>query len=155
MKLTEEQFSQVMASLECAQGESLTENRGRIRVPKGTKATIIPCGDPARRESMSVVVINLSDTGVGLLSAIPLRGGENFILRLPPMIHEPPSAILCSVMYSHNASAGAYSIGGQFTRVLAMSNNPKPEFDSAGAGGAPDINHVREVENRLNRLSLG
>ena len=154
MKLTEEQFSHLTIALGCTEGQSVQENRGRIRVPMGTRATIIPCSETGRGEITTIVVLNISDAGIGILNAVQMRAGEQFILRLPATMHQRAGAIQCSVMYSQSIPEGMWAIGrAQFVRVLTVKHDLTVEPEVL-ISREHDLAHVREVEDRLSRLSL-
>ena len=153
MKLSDEQFANAREALGC-KASGPTEHRGGIRVAMATRATIIPCSDSGRREPTAVVVLNLSDNGVGILNGVPMRNGESFILRLPAVGHRPSGAVLCTVVYSHSVSATLYSIGAQFTRIVSLPTERMTGAPSLDELAAEDLEQVRQIEQRLSQLSL-
>ena len=152
MKLTEEQFLQTIVSLGCGNENSIRENRATVRMPTGTRVTIIPCSETGRRELTTVLVLTLAETGIGILNGIAMRVGDQFILRLPSTIIQPAAAILCSVVHSQRASTGMYAISAQFTRMLTVRNeqigDPQlvPKADDLDDQG---LAHLREVDKKL------
>jgi hypothetical protein len=175
MKLTDRQLAHALAALGCSDAQS-DDDRGRVRIPPGTRATIIPCGDASRGELTTIAVLNLSNTGIGILHANSMRTGAKFILRLGATPSDPATAILCVVMYSQSFANSMFAMGAQFVRVISSARESAPEACKPQAarartsdlgevptpfGDVPDtipvnadLAHIREVEDRLSRLSL-
>ena len=153
MNLTEEQFAFSLAALGC--GDQAKENtRARTRIPLGTRATIIPCGELGRRDPETVVLLNISETGVGFLNTAQMRAGDTFILRVPPSQGKPPLNVLSTVIHAQAYATGMYAHGAAFTRVLPgrIEAAPGPIFKTVEDFADVDRAQVRVVEERLNAV---
>jgi hypothetical protein len=126
-KLSEEQFQSVTASLGVI-AAGLGKERGRdARVALSKGATIIPCEGKDRRP-FSVVVLNMSRTGLAIKDGPLLPRGTQFILRLPPHDGTPIPALLCTVIYASWGVDGSPVTGAQFSRVISA---PKASLQPA------------------------
>jgi PilZ domain len=155
MKLTDQQFKQMLAGLGAQSIER--ERRECTRIPMGARGTIISCMASGRHEPASVIVLNVSESGIGVLHPTPMRAGESFILSLAGAAGHAPSAVLCSVMHAVKIWNGMFAIGAQFSRVLSVRNDQPAasQFAQVTADlGDSDLDHVREVEGRLKQLNL-
>ena len=155
MKLTDEQFQQMLAGLG---GQSIErERRDCSRIPMGARGTIIACNASGRHDPVSVIVLNVSESGIGVLHPAMMRTGESFILSVPGAAGYTPSAVLCSVLHAQKIGNGMFAVGAQFVRVLAIRNEQPTasQFAQVTANlGDSDLDHIREVEGRLKQISL-
>jgi len=158
MTLNEEQFSLALAALGCGENSAGAEQRARTRVPMGTRATIIVFANDQWRDPDVVMVMNVSEMGIGLLGPTAMKPGDKFILRLPAANNQAASGILCTVARSQPFATGMYVNGAQYTQVLSprvmATNNSGAVFQNVDEAGEQDLSHLRLVEEQLSRLNL-
>ena len=118
MKLTAEQFEQIVAHLRSDKGRGGQQDRRRApRVGLRTLITIVPCvsgGSMARRE---VRVRDLSADGIGLLHREPLKLGTFLVSLLPRANGEPVNAVY-RVVRCHQVGDRQYLVGAKLDRVI-------------------------------------
>lgn len=115
MKLTAEQFIAIAISLQENAGSSTTGARRQPRREIEAEATIVPLAE--RPISSSVMVRDVSASGIGFLSQEKMTLDEQFVLMLPRTNGEP-SIVLCSVAFWQPLPSGLFGIGARFVRLV-------------------------------------
>src|SRR4051812_35282673 len=96
MNLSAETFQALAQSIKADAGDSKAEPRESASRILG-KALIIPCSRSGEKKPIDVHVRELSPSGISILHAKPIKGGQQFILCIAPANGAKSSAILCSV----------------------------------------------------------
>ena len=109
-------FSDLLASLREAKSEG-SDQRRRPRAELLARATLIPLRESSQPGNLSVLIRNLSPTGLGFLHEQIMSLGEEFALVLPRE-GDTPAIVLCAVASWQPLARDLYSIGAQFTRIL-------------------------------------
>lgn len=122
MTLTAEQFSAIIRSLGDAVSSPRVEKRRAARAKYRACVDVTLCAeDGTEQRRMSILLSNISLRGLGLVSHLNLRSGQQFVLHLP---HEPEGALdmLCTIVYSRSRPGGLYNVGAEFNCPIGPSS---------------------------------
>jgi hypothetical protein len=101
--------------VESGSERSLGDRRGAIRVRHRTTFVIRQILSDGVAEPVTVVLVDLSDTGVGIIHSIPLRCGDQFQIPLTRGTATSESmSLICTVMRCEMLDDGLYNIGMKF-----------------------------------------
>jgi hypothetical protein len=111
-------LAEIISYLRSARKSAGMEKRRTARMEIQHKVHVTPL-NPAGGlgESFSVITRDISLEGIGLFTARPLRGGQQFIVRLPRSEKET-AFILCTSMFCGVLADGLFTIGAKFSRVM-------------------------------------
>ncbi|HTL30500.1 MAG TPA: PilZ domain-containing protein [Tepidisphaeraceae bacterium] len=96
------------------------EKRRASRIELQAKVHISIFADGKIVRSLSAITRDISFTGIGIMSAIPLECGDTFIIQLPRQ-SKTPIYVVSRVMFSRPIADSLFTIGGEFTRELPNS----------------------------------
>ncbi len=118
--LSTQQFADLVAGLrsETNRGRG-HELRSATRIEVNCRIVIWPILDTGKvGEAQTVLARDVSLTGLGILTSVPLEAGAQFITGLPrPRLQ--PLMIRYVVRHSRELSDGIHAIGGSFEQVLS------------------------------------
>jgi hypothetical protein len=101
--------------VESATERNLGDRRGAIRVRHRTMFVIRQILSDGVGDPMTVVLVDLSDTGVGIIHSIPLRCGDQYQIPLTRGAATSESmSLICTVMRCEMLDDGLYNIGMTF-----------------------------------------
>jgi len=120
MNLTAQSFAEIVACMKTGFSGAGMEKRRASRIDVQTKVHISVFADGKIVRSLSALSRDLSFTGVGLMTAIPLERGDTFIIQLPRQ-GKPPLYLVTKVMFSRAIADSLFTIGGEFERELPNS----------------------------------
>jgi hypothetical protein len=152
VKLTAEQFQDVVDSLNAMSAPAKRGKRREARLGVRWPATIVLCDEGDKKNLQTIVVLNISVSGVGIVSAVPIDDGKRFILRIAPHSEHSVTGLQCAVAHGRKQSSGAYIIGARFERLLsgtAETPFPSTSIFAPEESESVDNAHLMLVEKRL------
>lgn len=120
MNLTAQSFAEIVASMKGSFNAAGMEKRRASRIEVQSKVHISIFADGKIVRSLTALSRDLSFTGIGMMSAIPLERGDVFIIQLPRQ-GKPPIFMVTKVMFSRAIADSLFTIGGEFERELPNS----------------------------------
>ncbi len=121
MELDEQDFQAITGCSDVRLAPWPGERRKRPRVPVGVAASVYPLeeGESGYRVSRKVHarIREMSESGVGLLSAEPFQAGETFVIGLPRK-RGPVLWMYCRSARCQSASNRMHVVGAQFERPV-------------------------------------
>jgi hypothetical protein len=120
MNLTAQSFSEVLTCLQGSGHNAGMEKRRASRLDLQAKVHISIFADGKIVRSLTAMTRDLSFTGVGLMSAIPLQRGDTFIIHLPRQ-NKPAIYVVTTVMFCRPVADSLFTVGGEFVRELPNS----------------------------------
>ena len=119
MVLTGQQFAEVMNFLRNRVGPSLagSDKRRTTRLELKSRVIIIPLRNGTPGDQVSVLTRDMSLEGIGLLTAVPLPKGMQFIALLPRSDNDTVF-VLCESMFCSVVADGMFTIGCSFVKVV-------------------------------------
>jgi len=122
MELPEKLLEDVAGSGHVKWEKIRRDKRSAARAPVGRRAMVL-----RKSGNLSVVIREVSATGVGLLSSVAMGIGDEFILCLPRQ-KKPAEPVKCRVVRRDGggSSDGGYIIGAVFTEILSDSGDITP-----------------------------
>ena len=139
MTLTSQQFAEVINYLrDRASATAGSEKRRATRMELKSKITIAPVKDGKCGERIAVLTRDLSMNGIGLLTGVALREGQQFIAALPRGENQNVF-VLCNVTHCGVVADGIFSLGCQFIQALTTQ-----AADQMQTPPSPDIVRIRE-----------
>jgi hypothetical protein len=120
MNLTAQSFAEIVACMKNGFNTAGMEKRRASRIEVQNKVHISIFAEGKIIRSLTVLSRDLSFTGIGLMSAIPLECGDTFIIQLPRQ-NKPPVYLVTKVMFSRAIADSLFTIGGEFERELPNS----------------------------------
>jgi len=139
MLISAQQFAEIVNYLRNKASVSLgSEKRRTTRMELRAKVICTPINDGMPGQRFSVLTRDLSMEGIGLLTAIPIKQGQQFIAMLPRNDAETVF-ILCDVMHCGVVADGMFALGCRYLKVLTKDLAHKIED-----AGAKDTARIRE-----------
>jgi len=117
MILSNQQFEEVLGVLRTRVPPSGSEKRRTSRMELNSQLIIMPIRDGNCPEQVSVLARDISMEGLGLLTSIPLRKGQQFVALLPRTNTET-IFVISQAMYCGVVANGMFTIGCRFLKVL-------------------------------------
>jgi c-di-GMP-binding flagellar brake protein YcgR len=120
MVLNGQQFSEVVSYLRDKVAASMagSEKRRTSRMDLKSRIIIVPVHKGPAAERISVLTRDISLEGVGLLAAVPIAKGQQFIAFLPRNETET-LFVLCEVMHCAVVADGMFTLGCQFVKIVS------------------------------------
>jgi len=119
MVLSGQQFAEIVSYLrtKSAAAPAGSDKRRTSRMELKSRIVITPIRDGAACPQASVLTRDISLEGVGLLTAVPLTKGQQFIALLPKS-DRVTIFVLCEVMFCGVVADGMFTLGCRFTKVI-------------------------------------
>ena len=133
MTLSAEQYRSIVNSLKERSTAKSTQSDKR-RAPRLTNRMHVFALMDSETRPVQTHVRDISSRGICILRKQPMKTGQQFVVQLP-RIGEPTVPILCTVVHCRPAPGDQYSIGAEFTCVLAASQ--------ASAAPADELERIR------------
>jgi hypothetical protein len=103
------------AESDAAEEKSFRDRRRSIRVRHKTTFVIRQLLSNGVAQPMTVVLVDLSETGVGIMHSVPLRCGDQFQIPLTRGAATAEAmALICTVVRCEMLDDGLYNIGMEF-----------------------------------------
>ena len=119
MVLSTQQFASVINFLRANAGVSRgSEKRRATRMGLECKIKIAPVTDGRTGAPVTVLTRDLSMEGMGIMTAVALKQGQQFVALLPVSDSET-LCVLTEVLHSFVVADGIYSLGCRFGQVLS------------------------------------
>ena len=139
MVLTAQQYAEIVNYLRNRLGPGAgSEKRRTTRMELRSRIICTPITDGMPGQRFSVLTRDISMDGIGLLTAIPIKQGQQFIAMLPRNDAETVF-VLCDVMHCGVLADGLFSLGCRFLKLLK-----KDEAHKIEDHGAKDLGRIRE-----------
>ncbi|HZK80662.1 MAG TPA: hypothetical protein VFC46_06330 [Humisphaera sp.] len=143
--LSVEQFSEIVSLLKAeANAGTDADERRQPRADLNARATIIPLRESCNFGSPTILVRNLSPSGIGFLYERPMSLDEQFALVLPRS-GDTPAIVLCAVACWQPLAKDVYGIGARYVRILRDGGDPALpiEINPNSQSFAPVLQAVR------------
>jgi len=115
MLLTAGQFKEMIASLRAPSSKGDRRKSARLQVQAST--LIAPLTANGHEEGFTVLAKDISLEGVGLLSSVALKAGQQILIHLAKEKGET-AYVVCTVMHCSEISDGVYSHGVKFEKLI-------------------------------------
>ena len=118
MRLTAEQFEQIVTSLRSDAAHGQHEKRRSPRVGLRMQVTVVPCvaGQPVKQQEMKIR--DVSADGIGLIGTEPAKVGDYFLAVFRRATKETLT-VLYRVVNCRQHTDRQYAIGAKLDRVVA------------------------------------
>ena len=156
MKLTELQLSQFCEGLGIGAAAEKPDS-SQVFVPAGARVMITPAADNGDTATITVVLLNVTQTEMAVLSTYPLHANDHFTVRVPASSHRLAQKNRYIVREIKPYATGMFIMTSRFdsTQTEIPRREPiVPAFVAPEPADHEDA-HVREVEARLAKLSIG
>jgi len=125
MLLTAGQFKEMIASLRSPSSKGDRRKSARLQVQAST--LIAPLTAKGHDDQFTVLAKDISLEGVGLLSSVALKAGQQILIHLAKEKGET-AYVVCTVMHCSEIADSVYSHGVKFDRIIkgeaSNSNTP-------------------------------
>lgn len=118
MQLPLQTFAEILEALRGPKvASSGSEKRQATRFEIQTRIMAAPMNGGRVGRVYCALTRDISNRGIGLLQSIPMKRGDEFIIRLPRNGSRPPFVFICGVMFAGALADGLTGIGAQFNAV--------------------------------------
>jgi len=135
MNLTAEEYLDVLRRLQGSSAGS-DQKRRAARIKYRAYVEVGLCEDGGEQRRLKLLLANISSRGVGLVSHICMKRGQQFVIRLPHKANRV-AEILCTVVYCRPKAGGLFGIGSEFDCPVGQEGGAAPADQQ--------IAHIREV----------
>ena len=119
MALTTQHFSDILQFLRVRENaQRAAEQRRSTRMDVKARIIVIPVDNSAPGQQVSMLTRDVSLDGIGLLSAVPLKKGQQFIALLPRNDNETVF-VMSEVLHITVVADGLFSLGCRFLQTLS------------------------------------
>jgi hypothetical protein len=126
MKLTVQDFAEIVAALRGEQGDtSAQEKRRAVRMAVTSKLKVGVLDGERVTQSFSVLSRDISLAGIGLLQSVALPSGQEFVISLPRRAPRPPLFFVTVVTHCRPLADGVYGLGCEFVRQATPAMSEK------------------------------
>jgi hypothetical protein len=142
MDLSAAILQETLAKVKSDKGSGNAARRARPRVGLRCSLMIIPYANGACRRPLKAWTRDISLGGMGILTSISMKAGEQFIVQLPKA-DSKPLILLCTVKNCAQLADGLYGLGVTFSEVVRKEEAaPALPIDQAKAA---DIQRISQA----------
>lgn len=121
MQLTLQTFAEILEALRDPKvANSGSEQRQATRFEIQTKVMAAPISGGRVGRAYFALTRDVSNRGIGLLQSLPMKHGDEFLVRLPRTCSRPPFVFVCGVMFAGALADGLTGIGAQFNAIATQ-----------------------------------
>lgn len=140
MRLPDQMFADIVASLDAAAASNHPDHRRAQRVQPPQRMAVVTL-DGGRGRSSQLRIQDLSPRGIGLLRQVPLQRGQQIVVHLPRS-NGSAAPILCTVVYARpvgDEPHAQYHIGAEFQCAV------EPDALSQDEANKAEIERIRRA----------
>src|ERR1051325_2607765 len=142
MELSATILQETLTKVKSDKGNGNAARRARPRVGLRCSLMIIPYANGACRTPLKAWTRDISLGGMGILTSISMKSGDQFIVQLPKQ-DSKPMILLCTVKNCAQLADGLYGVGVSFAEVVRKEES-SPAL-TTDPGTAADIQRIRQA----------
>jgi hypothetical protein len=142
MELSAAILQETLTKVKSDKGNGNAARRARPRVGLRCSLMIIPYSNGACRRPLKAWTRDISLGGMGILTSLSMKSGDQFIVQLPKA-DSKPLILLCTVKNCVQLADGLYGVGVSFAEVVRKEESaPALPIDQAKAA---DIQRISQA----------
>jgi hypothetical protein len=142
MELSAAILQETLTKVKSDKGNGNAARRVRPRVGLRCWLMIIPYVNGACRRPVKAWTRDISLSGMGILTSVSMKSGEQFIVQLPKA-DSKPLVLLCTVKNCAQLADGLYGVGVSFSEVVRKEESaPALPIDQAKAADIARISQA-------------